>query len=210
MTDPQPNSGNELVEWVAILIAAAAAIMAWIRAGKSNTIAADSKINAKDAVSESRRANRLTEQANSIAGSSVAAAKASAEAANRSVEISERVEARQTERDDVRWHVAFDMDAGTWKAENIGLDTAHEAYACIQIKGQWLYSDHQGIEPGASLLIECEQHVQSYKAARAAQVARMSDSDEWEAPENYLRARHHVTWKTELGAWKSKDGFLQA
>ncbi|MEV7606134.1 hypothetical protein AB0N65_11905 [Paenarthrobacter sp. NPDC089322] len=61
------QSINNLVAAIAAAIAVLSLIASWVRAGAANRTAAASSITAKDALAESKRANRTAEDANKIA-----------------------------------------------------------------------------------------------------------------------------------------------
>lgn len=200
----QPGSGNDVLEWIGIGVAASGALLAWIRAGKTNQIAASSSETAKSALNEAKRANRTSESANQIAEESAAAAKDAVEQAKRSADIAERVEGRQTERSHVSWDIFKAKAIGYWRVDNVGTDIAYEAYVAFCVNDEWEYSDRKDIAPGDHIDFEFREKQRAEEDRVRAEQKSLAAVGITYGAKPKIKIKYEIHWRTESGVWKSK------
>lgn len=162
MTEQPPN-GPDLVEIAGVLVAAGAAIGAWIKAGRSNTIAADGLLKARDAAAEARRANRLSGEANAIASRA-------AESANAAVSEARRANSLASDSNLIAKEAAQSSEAAVDEARR-SADMAERSearqsrpYVFAQLRpglaglGTWdLVLSNSGSSSARNLTIECPE-----------------------------------------------------
>jgi hypothetical protein len=190
------------VEWVGVGVAVAGAAAAWIRAGKSNNIAASSSQTSKAALAEAKRANRTAEEANGIAERSGTSAAAAVDQAKRSADIAERVELRQVERSHVRWDIPNFKAIAHWRAENVGTDTAHDAYVAIAVNGDWQYSERKDIEPGEAITFDFAEELRAAEESRRQTAHSMAQAGIFYGSQVKLKIKYEIVWRSENGTWK--------
>lgn len=198
----EANNWGNLVEWAGVTVAVVGAGAAWIRAGKSNNIAASSSQTSKAALNEAKRANRTAEEANGIADRSSTAAVDAAEQAKRSADIAERVELRQVERSHVTWDIPNLKEIGYWRAENVGTDTAYEAYVAIAVNGDWQYSEREDIEPGQDISFDFTEERRHAEEKRRQTAQEMAQAGIFYGGSLKMKIKYEIHWRTENGTWK--------
>lgn len=198
----EENFLGNTVEWVGVGVAVAGAAAAWIRAGKSNNIAASSSQTSKAALAEAKRANRTAEEANGIAERSSTASTDAAAQAKRSADIAERVETRQVERSHVSWDVPDFKAIGHWMAENVGTDTAHDAYVALSVNGDWRYSEREDIQSGELISFDFREEIRNAEQERAQTTQSMASAGIFYAETVEMEIKYEIHWRTENGMWK--------
>lgn len=199
MTEENPW-GNP-IEWIGVLVAMAGAGLAWHRAGQSNSTAASSNLTAKSALPESKRANRTAEAANGIAAGAASSAADAVTEARRSADIAERVEGRQTERNNVMWNEPRKQKSGEWKVANNGIDTAFEAYVVLEVDGHRIASEPSDVPGGHSIVIDISEIHKAKVARNQAATAQMRSAGITYFASSAVKVKAQVLWRTQQGSW---------
>ncbi|MDD0858393.1 hypothetical protein NHF46_12755 [Arthrobacter alpinus] len=188
-----------IISAMAVLVAAVVGGAAFLRAGRSNKTAADGLQVAKDS-------RQLAVSANKIAEDAADAARDSAAEAKRSTDVAVRVEARQTERDHVEWdEIGWDL-LNRWTAKNVGIDTAHEAYASVCIDNVWHHSDHVDVPPNEHIQMDFSSEEKIAQMSNGVLSRGMAASGIHFALAKAQRVSYRITWSTASDTWRTEAG----